>query len=432
MNIQSNEARCTSCHAGYGWKDKSFDFSDQSKVDCLVCHEQTGTYKKFPAGAGNPVSKAKVFPGNGKTYLPPDWNKVAQSVSRPSRQNCGTCHFFGGGGDGVKHGDLDSSLFKPNKALDVHMGLDGQNFNCTRCHSTQLHHIAGRVYTTPASEHRLSLVEDDLAHKITCESCHTSRPHKSEAKMNDHTDKVACQSCHIPTFARVNPTKMSWDWSASGKKKDGKPYQVKGEMGRAIYDTKKGEMHWEKNVKPQYFWYNGAMEHLTVKDTIDPGKRVALNRPLGDRKDPNSRIFPFKVHLGKQPYDKINKNMTIIHLFPSGKDDKTAYWKFYDWEKAIDTGMRYAGLEFSGEYDFVETSYVFPITHMVAPKENVLSCTECHSKDNSRLANLAGFYMPARDCVGVIETLGWILVLGSLAGVIIHGLGRIFSINRKK
>ena len=108
MSIASNEARCTSCHAGYGWKDQNFDFTDQTKVDCLVCHEQTGTYKKFPAGAGNPVKEPKVFKGNKKAYHPPDWNKVAQSVGRPARKNCGTCHFFGGGGDGVKHGDLDS------------------------------------------------------------------------------------------------------------------------------------------------------------------------------------------------------------------------------------------------------------------------------------------------------------------------------------
>ncbi len=41
INASSNEARCTSCHAGYGWKDKDFDFTDQTKVDCLVCHETT-------------------------------------------------------------------------------------------------------------------------------------------------------------------------------------------------------------------------------------------------------------------------------------------------------------------------------------------------------------------------------------------------------
>jgi hypothetical protein len=153
-------------------------------------------------------------------------------VVRPGRQNCGSCHFKGGGGDGVKHGDLDTSLTRPNKALDVHMDADGRNFQCTRCHTTALHNIAGRVYTRPAATDRKSLIEDDLTKKITCESCHSSTPHKAESKANDHTDKVACQSCHIPEFARVNPTKMSWDWSQSGKLKDGKPYKTKDEFGK--------------------------------------------------------------------------------------------------------------------------------------------------------------------------------------------------------
>lgn len=378
------------------------------------------------------MKEPTVFPGNNKKYFPPDWNKVAQSVGRPARKNCGTCHFFGGGGDGVKHGDMDSSLIKPNKQLDVHMGTDGQNFKCTRCHSTSLHNIAGRVYTTPASKHRKSLIDDDLAHKITCESCHTRQPHKEHAKMNDHTDKVACQSCHIPTFARVNPTKMWWDWSQAGKKKNGKPFKEKDDFGKPKYDTLKGDMVWDKNVKPTYFWYNGSIKHLTVKDTIDPTGIVAINQPVGNRKDPNSRIFPFKVHKGKQPYDKINKNLVIPHLFPRGKDDTTAYWKNWNWGKAIDFGMTYAGLKYSGEYDFVETSYVFPITHMVAPKDYVVECRECHSREGSRLANLAGFYMPARDSSTVINILGWLLVFGSLIGVIIHGLGRVFSTGRDK
>jgi octaheme c-type cytochrome (tetrathionate reductase family) len=427
VNIRSNEARCTSCHAGYGWKGKDFDFTDQTKVDCLVCHEQTGTYKKFPAGAGNPVKEPKVFKGNKKKYLPPEWNKVAQSVGRPTRKNCGTCHFFGGGGDGVKHGDLDSSLMKPNKALDVHMGKDGQNFDCIRCHSTTLHNIAGRVYTTPAAEHRKSLIEDDLASKITCESCHSSTPHKQDAKANDHTDKVACQSCHIPTFARVNPTKMWWDWSTAGKKKNGKPYAEKGEFGKPVYHSKKGNFVWAKNVVPEYHWFNGSLEHLTVNDTIDPSKPVKINRPVGDKDDPDSRIFPFKVHRGNQPYDKINKNLVIPQLFPKGKDDQTAYWKKWDWNKAISFGMEYAGLNYSGEFDFVKTEYVFPTTHMVAPKDNVVACTECHSKSDGRLANLAGFYMPGRDASKVIDFAGWGVVLACLIGVLIHALGRVFT-----
>jgi octaheme c-type cytochrome (tetrathionate reductase family) len=432
VNVKSNEARCTSCHAGYGWRGKEFNFADQTKVDCLVCHEQTGTYKKFPAGAGNPAPETMVFKGNGKTYHPPDWNKVAQSVARPTRKNCGTCHFFGGGGDGVKHGDLDSSLIKPNKAIDVHMGVDGQNFDCVRCHSTTLHNIAGRVYTTPASEHRKSLIEDDLASKITCESCHSSTPHKEDAKANDHTDKVACQSCHIPAIARVNPTKMWWDWSTAGKKQNGKPYAEKGDFGKPKYDTKKGNFVWAKNVQPEYFWFNGSIEHLTVKDTIDPSKPVQINRPVGDREDSNSRIFPFKVHRAKQPYDKVNKNLVIPHLFPKGKEDKDAYWKGYNWNKAIAYGMEYAGLKYSGEYDFIETEYVFPSTHMVAPKTNVVACTECHTRSEGRLAKLTGFYMPGRENFRLLDISGWILVLGSLMGVLLHGLGRIFTSNGRK
>lgn len=429
ISLLSNEPRCTSCHAGYGWKDKSFDFSNPHNVDCLVCHEQTGSYQKFPTGAGFPVTEPTVFKEDGKTFNPPEWNKVAQSVGRPTRQNCGTCHFFGGGGDGVKHGDLDSSLMKPNKELDVHMGVDGQNFDCVRCHTTRVHHIVGRIYSTPAAKDRKSLIEDDLTPKIMCESCHSRTPHKPGVKANDHTDKVACQSCHIPTFARVNPTKMWWDWSKAGQMKEGQPYKEKDEFGKPKYDTKKGEFHWARNVTPEYFWFNGSVSNLTAKDTIDPSGVVRISYPVGDMNDPGSRIFPFKVHRGRQPYDKVNKNLLIPKLF--GKEGTGAYWAEYDWQKAVASGMQYAGLGFSGEMDFVETSYVFPITHMVAPKDKALQCQECHTK-NGRLKDLPGFYMPGRDTNRPIEVLGWIVVLGSLVGVFFHGLGRFITRGRKE
>ena len=78
------------------------------------------------------------------------------------------------------------------KTLDVHMGVDGQNFDCVRCHTTEMHNIAGRVYTRPAAKDRKSLIEDDLTPKITCESCHSATPHAAGSKANDHTDRVAC------------------------------------------------------------------------------------------------------------------------------------------------------------------------------------------------------------------------------------------------
>jgi hypothetical protein len=206
----------------------------------------------------------------------------------------------------------------------------------------------------------------------------------------------------------------------------------KDDLGKPAYDTKKGSFIWGKNVEPQYFWYNGSIKHLTVKNTIDPRGVVKLTEPLGAPDDVNSRIFPFKVHMGKLPYDKVNKTMVIPHLFPKGKTDKEAYWKSFDWSRAITFGMSYAGQPFSGEYDFVETSFVYPTTHMVAPKDNVVACSECHAREGSRLASLSGIYMPAKDSSPIINTIGWVAVLGSLAGVILHALGRIFTAGRRE
>jgi octaheme c-type cytochrome (tetrathionate reductase family) len=357
-------------------------------------------------------------------------------VGRPARRNCGTCHFYGGGADAVKHGDLDSSLVKPAKNLDVHMGSresGGQEFTCVRCHTTRNHHIAGRIYDKPAALERKSLLQDDLGDKIMCESCHGSQPHISggmDAKLNDHTDKVACQSCHIPEFARAQSTKMWWDWSTAGQLMDGKA-KVKGPDGKPVFVKKKGSFIWEKDVVPEYYWFDGTMAHVTVEDPIDPTSEVWLNKPNGSRGDPHSRIMPFKVHRGKTPYDKINKIMVIPHLFPRNKNDKNAYWKSFDWQKAIKSGMDYAGQDYSGEYGFIETAYAFPTTHMVAPRENALQCAQCHSKE-SRLNNLTGFYMPARDTFELVDAAGWFGTGAALLAVFIHGIMRFVSGLKRK
>jgi len=40
--------------------------------------------------------------------------------------------------------------------------------------------------------------------------------------------------------------------------------------------------------------------------------------------------------------------------------------------------------------------------------------------------------MPGRDGAGIVDTLGWLLILGSLAGVVIHGIGRVFTNGRSR
>ncbi|MBF0377912.1 MAG: tetrathionate reductase family octaheme c-type cytochrome [Desulfamplus sp.] len=419
--ISSNNMQdkaCLSCHTGWNGKN--------GEVNCLKCHGMsTFNYKEafedikaFAAETDDPESKEIM------KEIQAEVKEAVGKIGLPQRNNCGECHFKGGGGDGVKHGDLDTSLIKPNRNLDVHMGVDGKNFTCTRCHTTTNHNIAGRIYTNPAVEINKSLLEDDLAPKITCVSCHSETPHKTASKMNDHTNKVACQSCHIPEFARVNPTKMSWDWSKAGKVKDGKPYSIVGDLGKDTYLSIKGEMIWEKNVKPKYFWSNGSQTSTTAVDVIDPSTVVKVSQPVGDMNDPNSRIFPFKLHKGKQPYDKVHK--TLLAPLLSGEK---GYWTTLNWDESIKIGNEMVGLPFSGEYDFVETTYVFPITHMVAPKEKALKCVECHINNSGRLEELTGFYMPGRDKASIIDSFGWLAVLASLAGVTLHGLGRFFTRN---
>jgi len=91
ISVEGNEPRCTSCHIGYGWKDKKFDFASQENVDCLICHDGTGTYKKLPAGAGHPAYQTTVQ--EKKTYKKVDLSHIARHVQNPDRHNCGSCHF---------------------------------------------------------------------------------------------------------------------------------------------------------------------------------------------------------------------------------------------------------------------------------------------------------------------------------------------------
>ena len=201
----------------------------QENVDCLVCHDTTGAYKKAPGMAGHPAYKPiENPPGSGKFIQPVDLKKVAQAVGKTSRDTCGACHFFGGGGDGVKHGDLDSSLSAPDKKLDVHMDAMGSDFTCATCHMTTGHQVPGSRYAPTAMDKGGARIRGkaDTRNPTTCEACHGNRPHPVKmAKLNnhgdmlnDHANKIACQTCHVPSFARGGvPTKVSWDWSTAGQ-----------------------------------------------------------------------------------------------------------------------------------------------------------------------------------------------------------------------
>jgi octaheme c-type cytochrome (tetrathionate reductase family) len=435
ISIAQNQQYCTNCHIGYGWKDKNFDFTSEENVDCLACHDTTLTYVKQPGMAGNVVGEEMEFPkGSGKILKPINLSKIAQAVGKSSRETCGNCHFFGGGGDGVKHGDMDSSLFAPEKDLDVHMDVDGLNFSCATCHQTSSHDVPGSRYTPTAKDKggRLIRGKSEGGNPATCVACHDTKPHKAEKskhaeRLNNHADKIACQTCHIPAFARGGvATKMSWDWSTAGQMDaEGKPIIKKDDHGHTIYESRKGDFVVAENVKPEYYWFNGDITYTLLGDKIEKSdKPIGINMIGGSATDGKSMIWPFKVSRGKQPYDPENKTLITPHT--TGPKSGGGYWTNYDWDRAARQGMADSGAPYSGKVDFVSTEMYWPIKHMVAPKDKSVGCVECHAKDG-RLAGIKGIYIPGRDANPLIDKAAWLLALLTLLGVLGHAAIRIFA-----
>jgi hypothetical protein len=187
----------------------------------------------------------------------------------------------------------------------------------------------------------------------------------------------------------------------------------------------KGSFVWEKNVVPDYIWFNGTASHYIEGDIIsDTTKPLVLNQLHGSYADEDSKIYPVKIHVAKQPYDPVNRILIQPKLFAEEKGEG-AFWKDFNWQTASEVGMNEADLPFSGKISFINTEMYWPVNHMVASKENTLDCSSCHQRENSRLAGLNDFYMPGRDYSKIVEVGGvWMLIL-TLFGVLTHGAIRI-------
>ena len=345
IGIQSNWSACTTCHIGYGWEDGNFDFSDETRVDCLVCHDNSGNYLKKYKGAGLPDESVDLL-------------EAASSVGMPRRRNSGGCHFQGGGGDAVKHGDMDDTLLFPSARIDVHMGK--YDMQCIDCHYSEQHQIRGRSMA----------VSVDNKNFLECTDCHVDKPH-DDIRLNAHTDRVVCQSCHVPHMGADIGTKLTWDWSEAGQDLD--------ITDQHIYMKIKGRFTWSKKNLPEYYWYNQTSSRYIVGDQIDPSKPTSINRPFGDRSDARAKIWPFKVHRGKQPYDTVNNYFLIPNVH-----GEAGFWTKFDWPTALELGSKISGLPYSGQFDFAATEMYFPLSHMVTSLDQALKCRDCHG-DQGRI-----------------------------------------------
>ena len=232
------------------------------------------------------------------------------------------------------------------------MAEDGAAFECINCHGGSDHKVRGRG---------ADLFGDELPDRpLSCDdaSCHGPAPHQAEA-LNLHTRRLACQSCHIPTFAKSDPTDMERDWSSP--------------LYHEEKDKWSATIRLEKDVTPVYAWYNGTTRAQlpSVPVSRQADGRVGMMLPLGDRNDPNAKIYPFKLHRAKMPILS-GKNwllpVAVEEFFASGK-----------LEAAVKKGAKeFYGVE-DAAFTWVETVRYMSIAHEVVPVQRALGCLDCHT-----------------------------------------------------
>jgi len=322
VGTPSNDIRCDQCHAGYGgdpdtakpqksarnYASAGTNTADSSiplehRVDCLVCHSNPATgYAKEPKAFGKPVSTLNLA-------------VAAQDIRKPTRANCGACHFYAGGADNVKL--MGSSLKNPTEAIDVHMG---RGMECLDCHAGANHTYRGGGVHVPGH-----------AGRAACSDCHGATPHDAGSTngttLNTHAGKIACQTCHIPKFSKGQFGKVDWDWSYLGdnatcsgapgtctagvittKVNDDGTANTNSLNSVVTYDYIKGRFTWQKNITPAYRWSNGKSTHTLLSSkgdmtgmglTTADATRLSLGEPVGTQA--NGKIMPFKLMRGRQP-----------------------------------------------------------------------------------------------------------------------------------
>ncbi len=394
--VPSNEGRCTQCHIGYGYSDNTFNFGLAENIDCLICHDQSGTYKKSKTAAGNPDPSvnlqivAKSVGGNGGV---------------PQIINCIGCHANAGGGDNVKHGDLSTALLATTHDYDVHMGTDGGNFTCVTCHDVK------RTQTGEQLDHGIGGMpfhSVDEGGMKQCDDCHgdivIAHQNKDMGRLfiaangNPYHERLACQVCHIPKIAQQIATKTYWDWSTAGQDID--PVPIDPVSGRPTYDKKKGSFTWALDVRPVLRVHDGKWNKtmINVNDQY-ASIPVVLAEPAADTSDQSAMIYPLKLMRGKQVADANNKTMLVPHLFGMA-GGPNPYWAKYDWHLALLDGAAYTGQTYTNAYEFVDTEMLLSVNHEVAPGSESLGkddrCDDCHGSGQIDWASLGWAEDPHR------------------------------------
>lgn len=321
----NNQKVCHKCHLSAIPGTAPSANNESATINCLICHDTTGTY-----GPGVQLS-ALV--------------RIAQTVGRPSVRNCRACH-------DKECGLAPETSRSPIK--DIHMQRYG--FTCRKCHPGNGRHDFNRSISDSGSRQKAT----------GCISCHGKNSH-TLARLNQHSILIACQSCHIPEYGNNGPVVASWNWLL-----DSSAYTLYRKNN--ILFSGNGFIRGE-NIAPIYFWDDGSDTLYTRGDRILPEHTTRLQGP-GPR-TPASKIMPFTMHTGTQPYDKKYRYLLSPKLFGS----RAPFFKGTDFNAAVIEGMRELRLPYSGQYGITTTVAFSRLNHGVVQAGEALDCLDCHGRD---------------------------------------------------
>ena len=360
INITGNWDGCGACHIGLGERPTpAVSTAQLENIDCLICHQEA--YQRIKVNGA-------FVPDTDKMTI--SIVAAAQTVHKPTRVACLTCHAKGGGGDNYKRGDL--ALAHGNTAdrnFDVHMATSGANLDCQQCHVTEQHLMAGRGS---------DLRPTDLDVQMACSDCHQEKASTNghaQAAIGRHVGRVACQTCHIGTYARnaadtsaTEETEVHRDW-------------------RLPHTTPSGAIHptptLAGDLVPRYAWWNGTSVSYLLYDeaVVDQATgAIATSRPLGNPAGAGAKLYPFKYKTAAQPL--VQSRNQLIAL------DTSVYFSSGDVDAAISAGLENMNYSPAEPYTWVETDTLQLITHEVQPASAALSCSDCH--ENTSRMDLTG------------------------------------------
>ncbi len=340
IDVTSNPGRCMTCHISTNLLSGRHNPNSAADIDCLVCHDTTGTYRRTLGAPENDI----------------DLVRIAQNVGVPTPDNCLTCHGKDCGLTGLNN--------QGGFADDIHLKKNGAALRCQKCHPSEGKHRLSRQIAVPNGK----------GQPAGCNSCHGASPH-SWKQLDQHAKTIGCQTCHIPAYARSTPAVISWNWlpqlppSSSRQAHPSIPFLLKNGMILA------------SRVQPIYLWDNGSDQMYMRGDRIEPETATTLIGPT--TRDDASLIKPFAVCYATQLYDTKYRYL----ISPALTSAPESLFIPADWHQIAGEGMNGLRLPYSGSYTFTTTVTLRRLNHGIAPASEALDCMDCHGQEN-RLSGL--------------------------------------------